>query len=362
MASVFSCTALLAQAASSSAQQPPPQNPPAGLYTLHVYANLAQVPTLVLTPDLRPFPPLTPSQFSISLDDGPQFHPSQLRIEGDDPISLAIIIDDSGSQPHFLTDIAETLSKLAPKDLHTKDHVSIYAIDCKAIQSVDDLPASAEVIREGVTSALAAGTLHGDKRKPACPFAVHLWDVVAHAVDKLGQTPSRRAVLLISLGLEAGSSIGFDQITHLAQEDSTAIFGIRDIDEYSFQRSFREQTASDLNSVNSRTHSIDRLGRLTLLTGGMVFDVKHFQIEDQLDRFIAMLRSRYIVEFPRPDSGVPGAHQIQITIPSKWYYIIRNTGASMPLPDPSVVNDPTTVPSAPSPATFGNKRPTQPKQ
>jgi VWFA-related protein len=342
--------------ASPSTSAPPPD-----LYTLHVYANLAQVPTLVINPDGRPFPQLTRDQFFVSLDGGTLFHPSQLRIEGDDAISLAIIIDDSGSQSHFITNIAETLSRLAPKDLHAKDHVSIYAIDCKAIQSVNDLPASPDVIRDGVISALSAETLHGDKHKPGCAKSLHLWDVLAHAVDKLSETPSRRVVLFVSLGMDTGSTISFDDVAHLAQANSTAVFGMRDIEEFAFQRTFRDETASGLNGERSRTHVSDRLGRLAALTGGMVFDDQHFQIEDQLHRFIVMLRGRYIVEFPRPDNGIPGSHMIAISIPSKWNYFIRWTGAGIPLADPSVLSDPNTVPSAPSPATFGNQRPAQPK-
>jgi hypothetical protein len=343
-------------------QAPPSTSaPPPDLYTLHVYANLAQVPTLVINPDGKPFPPLSRDQFFVSLDGGALFHPSQLRIEGDDTISLAIIVDDSGTQVHFITNIAETLSKLAPKDLHPKDHVSIYAIDCKAMQSVDDAPASAEIIRDGINSALSADGLHGDKHKPGCAKSLHLWDVLAHAVDKLGETPSRRVVLFVSLGMDTGSTISFDDVVHLAQSNSTAVFGMRDIEEFAFQRSFRDETSSGLNGDRSHTHVSDRLGRLAALTGGMVFDDQHFQIEDQLHRFIAMLRGRYIVEFPRPDNGIPGSHVITISIPSKWNYFVRWTGAGIPLADPSVLSDPNTVPSAPSPATFGNQRPAQPK-
>jgi len=337
------------------------QNPPPGLYTLHVYANLAQVPTLIVSPEQKPFPPLTARDFLVSLDGGPQFHPSQLRIEGDDPISLAIVIDDSGGQNHFIEGIAGTLAKLAPKDLHPKDHVSIYAIDCRAVQSVNDVPVTADIIRNGVNTALSAEDLHGKKHKPACPFSVHLWDVLAHAVDQLGQTPSRRVVLLVSLGMEADSLVSFDQLSFLAQANSVAIFGMRDLDEFVYQRSFRAQTSSGLSGNRSSANTSDLLSRLALLTGGIVFDDKHFQIEEQLHRFISLLRGRYIVEFPRPDAGVAGSHQIAITILSKWNYIVRYTGASIPLPDSSVTSDPNTVPAAPSPATFGNKRPPQPK-
>ena len=50
---------VLAQTPASPQNEPPP---PPGLYTLHVYANLAQVPTLVINPDSKPFPPLTRGQ------------------------------------------------------------------------------------------------------------------------------------------------------------------------------------------------------------------------------------------------------------------------------------------------------------
>src|SRR6185437_15102769 len=69
--------------------------PPAQAYTLHAYANLIQVPTLVLGADRHPLPPFSREQFTLRLDSGPPFHPAQIHREGDDPISLAIVIDDS---------------------------------------------------------------------------------------------------------------------------------------------------------------------------------------------------------------------------------------------------------------------------
>jgi hypothetical protein len=348
---------LLAQATAP----PTDEAPPPGLYTLKVYANLAQVPTLIISPDQKPFPPLTPDKFFVSLDGGPPFHPPQLRIEGDDAISLAIVLDASGDQTHFMDGIADMLSTLAVKDLHPKDRVSIYAMDCNAIQSVDNAPASPELIRKAVESVLAAPTLHGQKKKAACTGSVHLWDIIAHAVDKLGETPSRRVALVFSLGMESGSVTTLEQLEHLAQHNSVAVFGMRDVDEYMFQRRYRDLSSRALAGDNNRMYPEDRLSTLAATTGGMVFDNHHIQIQTQLHLFITMLRSRYIVEFPRPDNSAPGSHLIAITVPSHSNYLVRYTGASIPLPNPDVLKDPNTVPSAPSPATFGNRRPTQPK-
>src|SRR5471032_1066846 len=67
---VLAASALLSAATLLAQAPPPPQQPPADLYTLHVYANLAQVPTLVINPDGNPIPPLTRDKFNISLDGG----------------------------------------------------------------------------------------------------------------------------------------------------------------------------------------------------------------------------------------------------------------------------------------------------
>jgi len=358
-------TALLLCSSALTAQTPilpDAQDPPPGLYTLHVYANLAQVPTLIISPDERPFSPIPANQFFVSLDGGPQFHPTKVRIEGDDAITLAIIVDESGGQTHFNTNIADTLAKMVPKDLHPQDHVSIYAIDCKAIQSVDDAPVSSELIRKGVNNALSAPTLHGEKHKPACGGSVHLWDLLALVSTKLGHSRSRRAVLVVSLGMDGGSTTTLDQAIYTAQSNSVAIFGLRDFQEYAFQRSFRDISSSQDKKGNMDSgHVADGLDRLATLSGGLVYNRLHIQIEETLHRFVSDLRKRYIVEFPRPDGGQAGIHQIAITIPSKWDYMVRFTGASMPLSDPTVLKDPNTIPTAPSPATFGNQRPPQPK-
>src|ERR1700690_3084897 len=61
--------------------------------TLHVYTNLVQVPTLVLNRNGRPPAPIAEDRFFVSVDGGPKFRVTHARLEGDDPISLAIVLD-----------------------------------------------------------------------------------------------------------------------------------------------------------------------------------------------------------------------------------------------------------------------------
>ena len=68
-----------------------------GVPTLHVYTNLIQIPTLVLGPDReRLKTPIAESRFSISIDNGPWFRVTHVRMEGDDPVSLSILLDGVG--------------------------------------------------------------------------------------------------------------------------------------------------------------------------------------------------------------------------------------------------------------------------
>src|ERR1700677_21643 len=56
--------------------------------TLHVYASTIQIPVLVLGTDRQPTAPVASGRFKVSLDDGPKFRATHVRLEGDDPISL----------------------------------------------------------------------------------------------------------------------------------------------------------------------------------------------------------------------------------------------------------------------------------
>jgi uncharacterized membrane protein len=61
--------------------------------TFHMETNLVQIPVLVLTPALKKLSsPIASNRFSISFNNDPPFRPRYTRIEGDDPIHLAIVL------------------------------------------------------------------------------------------------------------------------------------------------------------------------------------------------------------------------------------------------------------------------------
>jgi hypothetical protein len=163
------------------AQQPTPDQPAEAdtPYVLHVYANLIQIPTLVLSRSLKPVPPIPIDRFNISLDSGPPFHPTRMHIEGDEPLSLAVLLDASGGEDLILKNFAANLAALTPDELLPHDHITIYALDCQLLRSTDDKPATAETIEGGVTSLLKSPLLHDPSSKHTCHKNLQLWSARA---------------------------------------------------------------------------------------------------------------------------------------------------------------------------------------
>ena len=73
-------------------------------------------------------------------------------------------------------------------------------------------------------------------------------------------------------------------------------------------------------------------------------------LSKSLERFVTMLRERYIVEFPRPANSTAGQHGLEVKIDKGVYIIIRPSGVSAALPAPALMADPSTIQAGPSQA------------
>ena len=319
-------------------------------FTLKVYANLAQVPTLVLDSHSRPVLGLPRTAFGISIDSGPLFAPTQMRTEGDDPISLTVLLDASSSDnKHLLDRFASAFAQLAPTFLHPTDTVSVYALDCKLIRTALDVPVSQTHLDQRVNLALNEPRLHDGSTRPACTDKVAFWDSVVRAAAPLGQSTSRRVLLIVSAGYDGGSTISPAIASLSAGRAGAAVFAIRAF----------HATPDDFRPHGMEPPS-DPLDRLCQSNGGRVFSTIPNELSTTLQKLLIMLRSRYIVEFPRPDDTTGGLHELSVTVPHHNYEV-HHIGVTMPLPDPALAHDPTVLHSSPSPAKVGTRRPMMPQ-
>jgi hypothetical protein len=162
---------------------------------------------------------------------------------------------------------------------------------------------------------------------------VHLWDAVAYVLSEMHELPGRRMILVVSDGWDTGSKRSWNEVRGYAQSTGATIFGMTYLPPYMTDR---EQTAGNPFQA------------LCGLTGGLVLSTSRNSLEERLRRFTAILRERYIVEFPRPANATAGEHTMQVKVEKSGPDLIRWAGATVPIADAAVLADPTTVRSDPS--------------
>ena len=311
-------------------------------YTLHVYTDLVQIPTLVLGPSRETLPLIDAQKFNVSLDSGPLFRPTHVRLEGDDPITLAILLDVSIDQKNLPPTLSKDIADLVPGSLHPKDHVSIYALDCNLIRSADDIPADTGEIEQNINAVLQSPKPHGKNMHSTCADSVQLWGALGEITRQLSSLPGRRVILAISSGYDGGTGLKWADLKRFAAGESVAIFGLS---MPSYDAALRNKYAGQENLFNI----------ICQQTGGLILQLHEKNLPQTLNRFVDLVRGRYILEFPRPANATIGSHDILVTL-DKTKAFIRPSGISIPLPDPAILTDPTTVPSDPSHAPKMGKR------
>jgi hypothetical protein len=314
---------LLLSASRIALSQAPAATQPQAAPTLHVYTNLRQVPVLVLTKNLERMKPLDESKFRLSLDSGPLFRPTHVRQEGDEPISLSILIDAGKPENELLSGIAKGIASLSPNYLHAQDHVSIYVLDCSLIQTASSAPAEAATLEHAVDQALSPWQYRQTHQpSPACTPSMPLWDSMATILDDLARQPGRRVLLALTDGHDSGSKTLWKNAMNWAQVESIAVFGLRTVPVAPLQATRPVHGKVD---TPPRLSPEDQFNQICQLTGGVEVPASGRILSDQLKELLQMVRERYIVEFPRGREEQAGIHTLDVYFQGKRFYI-HSTG------------------------------------
>jgi len=310
--------------------------------------------------------PIAENRFSVSIDEGPWFPAIHVRPEGDDPIALSILLDVNGDTAVLMPKISEALAELARSSLHPQDRISLYAMDCSLMRSLAGAPPDSALVKRGVDAVLEPWTLR-KKRKQNCELSIHLWDALAVVEVETSKLSGRRVILAVTDGQDRGSKHTWNELAKFAQDSGTAVFGLRYVEYQSWgggPTTGRRNGAGPFVAINSGPQNVeDAWSFVTESSGGIVTttsDTKSLGMT--LGQVLAMVRGRYIVEFPRPSNSTAGSHEMQVKV-AKSNYMTRPSGISVPLPDAALAADPTTIQSGPSaaPEQGKAKSATQPK-
>ncbi len=350
--------AMLAVGTASIAQTSAPATPQAELpplATLHVYEDLVQVPTLVLSDKRLPVKPIPQDRFSMSLDFGPRFQPTHVRLEGDDPIALAIVLDVSGAEDRLLPTMDAALAQLAPQWLHPHDSISIYTLGCTLKRTFLNAPADAEAMKRGVDHVLQAAQLEQKEKGAVCEHTPRTWSSLGYVVQELQGTPGRRVILAVTDGHDRGSDRPWRKLKSLAQQEGVAIFGMT-------ERVMSKGPYGGVRVTSGDRTSEDPFLNVCELSGGMILSTTDTQLPFDLKQFVELLRGRYIVEFPLALHTLPGEHGIMVWV-AHTNAFIRPAGVSVTVPDPKLLSDPMSLPNDPQKEPpMGTRRVLRPSQ
>lgn len=322
----------------------PERGTPDGTYTLHVYTDLLQVPTIVLTPLHSNYRALTKESFTLSLDGGQRFHPTNVRLEGDDPITLAVLLDLTTDDNSMFASFASAMSALPPGVFSARDYISVYAYDCKLMRTTGDKPATPEILQASMVKVMTEGresARSGAKR--SCWQGKRLYDAVAKVSQDISDFPGRRVVLVISDGADRHSTNDWLSVARFAGNKSVAIFGIRPV--RTPTGTTKGFSGSDFNDSWVTVEESDSFGRLCETSGGLVLDggSSKSMMAGQIQRLMTMLRNRYILEFPRPANGSAGFYAFDVKVKDPTA-IIRSAGIAFPPRERDAKASPGTVP------------------
>jgi len=322
-------------AAALHAQSPPEASPD---NTLHLYTRIVELPTIVLRPSHPLLPSLDPKRVNIKLDLNPTFHPTSIRLEGDDPISLAILIDTRG-HPFLLPPLQAALSTWLTASFQPQDRISLYAMNCHLIQSAHDDPPNPALLQPIFDSLLTRSEADTTRSHADCPNPVGPREAIYFAMRQLAQRTGRRALLMVTNGGDDKGTVKWSDLTSYATLCAVTIFGINAPDPTLYQWS------GDFNDLSQRS-------------GGFYVITPPGQVSDKLSRIIQLLRQRYILQFSMPSNLTSGVHLVYVTIDNTTA-IIRPSGITVPINDPSTHTGPVNIPLG-SPAANPIEQPTAP--
>ncbi|MES2394228.1 MAG: hypothetical protein V4555_21530 [Acidobacteriota bacterium] len=352
LTSIVSLSFLLLATATLSAQTPQaapgalatPADQPGQPYTLHVYKRVVQVPTLVLTQDHKQYAkPIDAARFTVSLDSGPRFHPTRIRLEGDDPISLSILLDVGGSQRDLLPALERNLAAWVSRSLKPQDRVSIYAVDCNLIRTAQQLPPDPQLLTRQLHAALISTATHRNRPHPACGNAVPLWSSLITIMASQVDHPGRRVILGFTIGYNGASSLYWTDVRSAAARTGISIYA------------FAQRAFIDISPAEARDREV--FSELCQSSGGLTEPIDPLELPKALDNFTTMLRNRYILEFPVPFNPTSGSHSIRVDI-AHLDAFIQPAGVDVALTDPALAKDPSTIPTDESAAPkMGKHRP-----
>jgi Ca-activated chloride channel family protein len=316
---MFVCCGAAAQTAPVSqapATQAPADTSPTE--TLHVSSRLVEIAAVVSAKDGVPRAGLTKDDFILKQDGKEQA--IHYFSQGDAlPLTLALLVDTSGSQITFLGDEARASDIFFESMLgRPQDRATLVEVNARVTQ-LAAMTANPNRLH------LALTAMHPPKEDMV---QTRLYDAIySVATEVLGKERGRKAIILLTDGGDQGSRVPQSIAIAEAQQANIPIYSIS----YSAWEGFAMPMNQGLNGVRRSSGAdpgMEVLKKLSESTGGRVFTVSRGSTLKQIYADIAEeLRTQYEIGYTLPADVQPKQfHKLELKTKDKSLRVQARTG------------------------------------
>lgn len=263
------------------------------------------------------------------LEDG---RPQQLRYfsrDTDLPLTLGLLIDTSASQRRILAEERTASFRFLNQVMRPeKDLAFVIHFDTE-VELLQDLT-SVKKDLEAALKALNVSQGRFAQRRTRGPRAggpgigTALYDSVMLASDELmKKQQGRKALILLTDGVDAGSKVSLDTAIETAQRADTLVYSVLFYDEeaYGTRRSRRGRQPAIRRPDGRKT-----LERISRETGGGFFQVsKKLSLEQIFHQIDEELRTQYNLGYV-PDKIEPGYHKLECKVKGRGLTVRARQG------------------------------------
>jgi VWFA-related protein len=263
-------------------QQAPPPEPPQSSQTLTTQTTVVDVFTTVRDKKNGIVGDLTKDDFKI-FEDGTEQKVAYFTKEVDLPISLAILMDTSGSMYYIMNAEQEAASSFVEEVMHKKDEALVMTFDTD-VNLLADFTEDVGVLRRAIRRAQvnAAGPMITPGTIPTSGGGTNLYDAVYLAChDELANEAGRKAIVLITDAEDNGSKISLADAAEAAQRADTVLHFL---------------LITDPRATEGYGPGV--ASRLASDTGGRVINVRNEKgLDHAFDVISEELRSQYVLGY-----------------------------------------------------------------
>lgn len=231
--------------------------------------------------------------------------------ESDLPLTVALVADVSGSQAGYVKNHREAVAQFLRQVIGPNDRAMVVEVANEAwllsdlTPSPDALRAAVDKIgtREG-TRAPMLGPPCRNSRIPRGCGGTALWHAIYYTA-KLGLKPvtGRKAIVILSDGMDTGSDIRLTDVIEMAQSAGTVVYSIK-----------YESPLRFLSISGTIAQAVSRgLERMSRETGGLFFANPGHRTPAVFAQIESDLRNLYVLGFTPPEDARDGKfHKLEV--------------------------------------------------